>query len=102
MELLDLLKIVPNDPKLAIIIAALGAVGLIFRKLVNTGFSLLAQHLENIDDNFKSIAKDLNGLRVDVAKVAERLEAREELVDTKIEELDRRITRIEDREDRVQ
>lgn len=72
------------------------------QRLFSAGFKLLGEHLQNIDENFRSVAKDLGGLRVDVAKVAERLEAREEVVEAKFTDLDRRVTRLEDRGERIQ
>jgi flagellar capping protein FliD len=102
MDLFSILKIFSDRPEIAVIVLLLMLVGFGIQRLFNTGFKLLADHLQNIDGNFKSVAKDLGGLRVDVAKVAERLEAREEVVDTKINELDRRVTRLEDRGERVQ
>lgn len=103
MDLFSVLKLFTGwSPEIAIIALILILVVFGLERLFNAGFKLLGEHLQNIDDNFKSVAKDLGGLRVDVAKVAERLEAREEVVDTKINELDRRVTRLEDRGERVQ
>lgn len=103
MDLFSTLKLFTGfSPEIAIVALILVLVAFGLQRLFNAGFNLLSEHLQNIDDNFKSVAKDLGGLRVDVAKVAERLEAREEVVDTKINELNRRVTRLEDREERVQ
>lgn len=102
MDIFAILKMLGSQPEIAIIGVILTLIGLGMKKLFNAGFALLSGHLHNIDENFKSVAKDLGGLRVDVAKVAERIEAREEVVDTKINDLDRRVTRLEDRGERVQ
>lgn len=102
MDILGILKLFPNRPEISIIILILALVGFGAQRLFTAGFKLLGQHLENIDENFKSVAKDLGGLRIDVAKVAERLEAREEVVDVRFNDLDRRVTRLEDKGERVQ
>lgn len=102
MDILALLKLFADRPEIAIIALILVLVGFGIQKLFTAGFKLLGQHLENIDENFKSVAKDLGGLRIDVAKVAERLEAREEVVDAKFNDLDRRVTRLEDKGERIQ
>jgi len=102
MDVLSLLKLFADKPEIAIIVLILVLVGFGIQRLFTAGFKLLGQHLENIDENFKSVAKDLGGLRIDVAKVAERLEAREEIVDSKFNDLDRRVTRLEDKGERVQ
>jgi flagellar capping protein FliD len=102
MDILGLLKLFTDKPEIAVIMLILVLVGFGIQRLFNAGFKLLGQHLENIDENFKSVAKDLGGLRIDVAKVAERLEAREEVVDARFNDLDRRVTRLEDKGERVQ
>lgn len=102
MDFLPVIRLFSDRPELAVIFILLILVGFGIQRLFNTGFKLLADHLQNIDGNFKSVANDIGGLRIDVAKVAERLEAREEVVDTKINELDRRVTRLEDRGERIQ
>lgn len=94
------LKIFADRPEFAIILAIIGFVGVAIQRLFTASVKFFGEHLKNIDDNFKSVAKDLGGLRVDVAKVAERLEAREEVVDTKFVDLDRRVTRLENKGER--
>lgn len=101
MDFLSALQVFKDRPELALVALLLVIIGVGIQRLFTSGFGLLGQHLENIDDNFKSVAKDLGGLRVDVAKVAERLEAREEIVDARFSDLDRRVTRLEDREENV-
>lgn len=97
MDIISILKLFADRPELAMValILALGAFGI--QRLFTAMVKFLGEHLKNIDENFKSVAKDLGGLRVDVAKVAERLEAREEVVDTKFNDLDRRVTRLENK-----
>lgn len=102
MDLVALAKIFTDRPEMALLVIIIGLVFFGIQRLFSAGFKLLVQHLENIDQNFNSVAKDLGGLRIDVAKVAERLEAREEIVEAKFTDLDRRVTRLEDREERIQ
>jgi flagellar capping protein FliD len=102
MDFVAIAKMFSDRPEIALIILMIGLIIYGLQKLLNAGFTLVGEHLKNIDDNFRSVAKDLGGLRVDVAKVAERLEAREEVVEAKFTDLDRRVTRLEDRGEKVQ
>lgn len=101
MDIVAIAKLFADRPELAIIAIIMGAVGLGIQRFSSAAVKFLGEHLKNIDDNFKSVAKDLGALRVDVAKVAERLEAREEIVDSKFVDLDRRVTRLENKGDSV-
>lgn len=102
MDILSIVKMFADRPEIALIVLIVGLVMVALQRLFSAGFKLLGEHLQNIDENFRSVAKDLGGLRVDVAKVAERLEAREEVVEAKFTDLDRRVTRLEDRGERIQ
>lgn len=100
MDIVGIIKLFSERPELAILalVIVLAAFGI--QRLFTASVRFFGEHLKNIDDNFKSVAKDLGGLRIDVAKVAERLEAREEIVDNKFTDLDRRVTRLENKGER--
>ena len=100
MDILNILKLFADSPELAIAAFVLTLVAVGIQQIFKNVFKFFGKRLESIDENFKSVAKDLGGLRIDVAKVAERLEAREEVVDTRFNDLDRRVTRLEDKGDR--
>ena len=97
-ELTELFKAFATRPELALIALLIVLVAFGVQKLFTAGFRLLGNHLENIDENFKSVAADLSGLRTDVTKIAQKLESHAEIVQDKIEDLDRRVTRLEDKE----
>lgn len=100
MDVFSIVKLFSDTPGLALFVLIIGLVALGIQRLFTAAVKFLGEHLKNIDENFKSVAKDLGGLRIDVAKVAERLEAREEIVDTKFTDLDRRVTRLENKGER--
>ncbi len=97
-ELTELFKAFATRPELALVALMFVLVAYGVQKLFNAGFRLLGKHLENIDENFKSVASDLNGLRTDVTKIAQKLESHAEIVQDKIEDLDKRVTRLEDKQ----
>jgi uncharacterized protein YoxC len=97
-ELTELFKAFATRPELALVALLIVVVAYGVQKLFNAGFKLLGNHLENIDENFKSVASDLSGLRTDVTKIAQKLESHAEIVQDKIDDLDRRVTRLEDRD----
>ena len=97
MDVLGIVQLFTSRPELALVALILLLVGIGIQKLFSSMLSVLSGHLSNIDQNFKSVAQDIGGLRVDVAKVAERLEAREEVVEAKFNDLDRRVTKLEDK-----
>lgn len=97
-ELTELFKAFSTRPELALVALVLILVAYAIQKLFQSGFRLLGKHLENIDENFRSVASDLNGLRTDVTKIAQKLESHAEIVQDKIEDLDKRVTRLEDKQ----
>lgn len=97
-ELTELFKAFATRPELALVALLIVLIAYGIQRLFNAGFRLLGKHLENIDENFKSVANDLNGLRTDVTKIAQKLESHAEIVQDKIEDLDKRVTRLEDKQ----
>lgn len=98
MELGELFKAFSKSPELALLALLLTLITFIIRKIFTVGFRLLSKHLESIDENFTKIADDISGLRNDVIKIADKLENHAELVQDKIDDLDRRVTRLEDKD----
>lgn len=98
MELTELFKAFAARPELALVALVLVLVAYGIQRLFNVGFRLLGNHLQNIDNNFKSVATDLSGLRTDVVKIADKLENHAELVQNRLEDMDRRVTRLEDKD----
>lgn len=99
VELTELFKAFAAKPELALVALVLVLVAYGLQRLFNAGFKLLGSHLENIDNNFKSVAADMSGLRVDVIKIADKLENHVELVQNRLEDMDKRVTRLEDKKD---
>lgn len=97
-ELTELFKAFSSKPELALVALMLVLVAYGLQRLFNAGFKLLSNHLVNIDNNFKSVATDLSGLRTDVVKIADKLENHAELVQNRLEDMDKRVTRLEDKE----
>lgn len=100
MDFIGIVKLFSDRPELAMIALILALAVFAAQRLFGAAIKFFGEHLKNIDENFKSVAKDLGALRVDVAKVAERLEAREEIVDNKFNDLDCRVTRLENKGER--
>ena len=98
IELGELFKAFSKSPELALLALVLTLITFAVRKIFTIGFRLLGKHLENIDENFQKIATDISGLRNDVIKIADKLENHAELVQDKIDDLDRRVTRLEDKD----
>lgn len=90
---------IAESPELALVAFVIGAAIVGIHRLFKTLFKFLNTHLGNIDGHFKSVASDLNGLKVEIVKIGEKLEAQSELVDSKIHNLDRRVSRLEDRKE---
>lgn len=97
-ELNELFKAFASSPELALLALMLTLISFAVKKIFTVGFRLLNKHLESIDENFKNIATDISGLRNDVIKIADKLENHAELVQNRLEDMDRRITRLEDRD----
>ncbi len=97
-ELNELFKAFAKSPEMALLALLLMLVTFAVRKIFTVGFRLMTKHLENIDENFTKIATDISGLRNDVIKIADKLENHAELVQDKIDDLDRRVTRLEDKD----
>lgn len=99
MDFTELFKAFAAKPELALIALIIIMVAYGIQKLFIAGFKLLGKHLENIDNNFKSVASDMSGLRTDVIKIADKLENHVELVQNRLEDMDKRVTRLEDKND---
>lgn len=95
MDYTQLFKGIAENPELALTAFVIGAVIIGIQRLFKSLFKFFGVHLQNIDNNFKSVAHDLNGLRTELVKIGEKLEAQGELIDNKIHNLDRRVTRLE-------
>lgn len=100
MDFTELFKGLASKPEIALVAFIVGMVAIGIQRLFSAGFKLLGTHLENIDNNFKSVAADLGGLRTELVKIGEKLESQAIIVDTKIDDLNRRVTRMEDKGDR--
>jgi len=100
MDFFNVVKLFADRPEFAMLALILALMAFGAQRFFGAMVKFFGEHLKNIDENFKSVAKDLGALRVDVAKVAERLEAREEIVDSKFNDLDRRVTRLENKGER--
>lgn len=100
MDFTELFRGLASKPEIALIAFIVAMVAIGIQRLFNAGFKLLGDHLENIDNNFKSVASDLGGLRSELVKIGEKLESQAIVVDHKIDDLDRRVTRLEDKGDR--
>ena len=99
MDFSALFKGIAVSPELALTAFVIGAAIIGIQRLFKTLFKFLNTHLTNIDGHFKSVASDLNGLKVEIVKIGEKLEAQGELIDNKIDNLDRRVSRLEDRKE---
>lgn len=97
-ELSELFKAFAKSPEMALLALLLTLIAYTVRKLFIVGIRLISKHLESIDENFKNIATDISGLRNDVIKIADKLENHAELVQTRLEDMDKRITRLEDKD----
>lgn len=95
MDFTEIFKGIAEKPELALTAFVIGAVIVGVQRLFKSMFKFFGVHLQNIDNNFKSVAHDLNGLRTELVKIGEKLEAQGELIDNKIHNLDRRVTRLE-------
>ena len=86
---------ISESPELALTAFVIGMMFLGIHKLVKSLFKFFGGHLESIDNNFKAVSADLTGLRIEITKIGEKLEAQSELIDHKIDNLDRRVEKLE-------
>ena len=86
---------ISESPELALTAFVIGMAFIGVHRLVKNLFKFFGGHLQSIDNNFKNVSADLTGMRIEITKIGEKLEAQSELIDHKIDNLDRRVEKLE-------